>query len=598
MNVLRLVAVLAVSAAGSALAQAASSQPSEKLLILPFQVAAGVDSLSGVQVADAARERVSSLARYKVLVVPKNKICEALQASGFPCDGLMDEQQARQLARFLSVDAFTVGRLERSAGRLTAHVRVVDVGGSGFAYAFSVDNHNPATPGALGEAIAARLNAVIRAGEQARQCHEQLRRGQIGRALDAARRATQMDTNLPAAHLCVALVHEAQRMPPDSLIAAAERALKGDPYNATAWETIARQYQVKGDTAKMIDAFIRQLQTEPRNAPRRMGIAQLLVVRREYRRAAELLDEGIKLNPGDEAMIERRAQVCIEGELWRCALDGLLAQVQQDSALWADTAFLYKSIGAAQALPDTNALLRIGREATKHHPDNAAFWKARGSAYDMAGRPDSAVWSYRRSLAIDPTDLSGSLLVGKTIIEGTEYDTAGAARCRADTVCVSRIRMQFANRLDTARVYVERAAGSTDTTMWVNAAAIMRTAGEKLVRAGSFERAYGWLDRTLQLVAPRVSSDTAGLRHLIRVNASFWFGLSSVPQLPAAYQTMTKSKSCEEARGFNERLARTKAALTLGRSVHAQTADTYLGNVARFEQVMPQVKRAFRCTNF
>ena len=65
-------------------------------------------------------------------------LCEALKASDFPCDVQLDDAQARLLARFLNVDAYTTGTLERSGTALVAHVRVVDLGGSGYAFMFTV----------------------------------------------------------------------------------------------------------------------------------------------------------------------------------------------------------------------------------------------------------------------------------------------------------------------------------------------------------------------------------------------------------------------------------------------------------------------------
>src|SRR5256885_6842449 len=47
----------------------------------------------------------------------------------------------------------------------------------------------------------------------------------------------------------------------------------------------------------------------------------------------------------------------------------------------------------------------------------------------------------------------------------------------------------------------------------------------------------------------------------VRINASFWYGLSSVLTLNGPYQTMTKAKGaarCPDARAVFDRLTRTK----------------------------------------
>ena len=284
MRQLCLVVALMAGAAGTASAQLAVTQPTEKLLVLPL-AAAAADSATSIAVSDAVRERTAQLAKYKVMVVTKAKLCEALTASGFPCDGLLDEQQARQLARFLLVQAFVTGTLTRRDATLTANVRVVDISSSGMAASFTVTNGNPGTPAALAEAITQRLNTIIRASEQARECTLNRQRSQFPRALQAAQKALAVDPTSAGANLCIATVYEAQRLPVDSIIAASQRALKGDWCNGTAWENVARGYQQKGDTLKAIDAFVGGLACDQRNTSRRLAIAQLLRQMKQYQRA-------------------------------------------------------------------------------------------------------------------------------------------------------------------------------------------------------------------------------------------------------------------------------------------------------------------------
>src|SRR5207249_11143384 len=67
-----------------------------RLLVLPL-AASAADSAGSIALSDAVRDRLTALTKNKVLVVPKAKLCEALAASGFPWERLLDDQQARQL---------------------------------------------------------------------------------------------------------------------------------------------------------------------------------------------------------------------------------------------------------------------------------------------------------------------------------------------------------------------------------------------------------------------------------------------------------------------------------------------------------------------
>jgi len=592
------VGLVCIATAAPAQVSYQQQQPTEKLLVLPLMVKSPGDSAFSIAVMDVAREKLGQMARYKVQVIPKPKLCEALKASDYACDVLLDETQANQLGRFLSVNAYTTGTLERSGGTITTTVRVRDIGSSGLAALFSVSVSNPGTAASVGEAIAQRLNSLIRAAEQARECDEQRKKSQFPKALDAARKALATEPNLPAAHICVATVYEAQHLPLDSLVAAYQRAAKGDSLNATAWENIAHLYQQKGDTLKAIDALIHELAGEPHNTQLRLGIAELLRQQKRYPQAKGILDDGLAKNPNEQRLAEFRQRICIEGELWRCVLDGFVEQVKNDPSKAGDSTVLKAALGAAQQLSDTQQLLFFSHAAVAHFPKSAAFWKALGSAYDLKGQKDSSVWAYKQSLKLDPTDVKGSLLVARAIVEGTTYDTAQANRLKSDTAALRALRSAFADRIDSAKAYLAPAVSSSDSTDRLSAAVFMLTAGSKLAQAGAYDRAYPWLDQLLQLVAPRTPADTVGPRQQIRLQASFWYGVSSVASLSGPWTAMTKTKSCSDAKAISDRLARTKDALAFGARVHLPTANTMLQNVAKFEAVMPQVKKQFKCKNF
>ncbi len=591
MRILVALTGLLAGAAGAAAAQLAVTQPQEQILLLPLAVGRAEDSAASVKTMDLARERLAAVARYKIVVVPKAKLCEALQASGFGCDGLLDEQQARQLARFLRVSAYTTGRLEPEGSALAARLRVLDISSSGLAASFTVSGPTTTTPETLGEAVAQRLNVLIRASENARECTTLRQRGQLPRAVQAANKALAADPQAVGAHLCLILVYEAQRQPPESLLAVANRVLAIDSMNATAWDTRRSVGSQKGDTAMMIGALERLVAIEPYNVGRLLGTSQLLYQMKRYDEAVAILDRGLATNPGDQAMIELRTRACIDGAQWRCALDGLTMAAEQDTTLPHDTAWVRVAIGAAQQIPDTQKYEYWTGVAVRHFPGDFTFLKIHGSALDLAGKPDSAIIIYRRALAINPDDIALGLLVAKSIVDNAVWDTAGIGR---DTARLNVLRTQYADRMDSARVFTDRALAAPDTTYRISAAVIMLTAGSKLAQAGAYPRAYPWLERTLSVV----ETETEGPRRQIRVNASFWWGLSSFQTLASAWGPMAASKNCGQARAFNDRLTRTREALVFGARVHPPTANNLLTGLSRYEEQMPRVKQAFKCTNF
>jgi hypothetical protein len=165
------------------------------------------------------------------------------------------------------------------------------------------------------------------------------------------------------------------------------------------------------------------------------------------------------------------------------------------------------------------------------------------------------------------------------------------------------LQQAFAEKVDSARPFLHPGLVSSDTGQKLTAAVLMLTGGSKIAQAAAYDRSYIWLDTLLQAVAPRTPTDTTGPRFQVRVNASFWFGLSSILTLGPTYQAMTKlpasdRQRCDKAKAVFGRLDRTKAALTLGRRVHPPTADQMLGFVAQYEKARAQVIAAFKCRNF
>ena len=588
--------------ATTAAAQLAAPQaPSQRLLVMPFQASAA-DSAGAIALSDAVRDRLTALAKNKVLVVPKAKLCEALKASGFPCDGLLDEQQAKQLARFLQVHSYMTGVYTKKGATLQADVHLIDIASSGISGTFTISDANPGTTAALAELIAQRIAGIVRLSEPIRNCNEERRLQKFAGARREANKALAVDPNSTGAWLCIATVYEAQRMPIDSVIVASQRALKGDSCNGTAWENIARGYQQKGDTTKMVDAFISQLCAEPRNISKYLGIAQLLRQQKDFNKAVEVLDRGLKVAPGDTQLLDLKLTICTEAGNYRCSSQVFLTKAQHDTAQLSDTAFLKPAIGAGQQASDTAALIFFTSAAVQRFPNNVSFVRARAGAFELAGNTDSALVYYKKALAVDANDVATSLQIAKILIDRAVYDTALARKLREakDTVGLRRLQEAFATRVDSARPYLRPGLNAPDSTQRLAAAVIMLTGGSKIAQAQAYPGAYPWLDTLLQVVAPRNPADTAGPKQQVRVNASFWFGLSSVLTLNPMYQDMAgekrKAQQCPKARAVFDRVARSKSALLLGRRVHPPTADQMLGFVTQYEKSKQSVQRAFKCS--
>lgn len=281
--------------------------------------------------------------------------------------------------------------------------------------------------------------------------------------------------------------------------------------------------------------------------------------------------------------------------MYKCSSRVFVEKAQHDTALLADTNFIKPAIGAAQhpSASDTAALDFFTKAAVQRFPNNLSFIRARAGAFEMAGRTDSALVYYKRALAREPNDVGTSLQVAKIMGDRAVWDTT-----KTDSATTRMRRIAFAQKVDSAKPYLRPGLTSADSTQRLAASVIMLTAGSKLAQAAAYDAAYPWLDTLLQVIAPRSASDTLGPKQQVRINGSFWYGLSSVLTLNGPYQIMTKAPKairCDLAHQVFNRLTRTKSALQLGRRVHPPTADQMLGFVAQYEKAKPSVQAAFKC---
>lgn len=601
MRVLRVLAVLTVGVAGSVAAQLAAPQPTEKLLILPL-LAAPADSAASIATMDAARAKLISIARYKVNVIPKTKLCEVLSQSGFGCDVLITPQQAEQLSKALGIPNYTGGWLTRSGNLYVAKVHVVS-GASGFSSTFTINGG--ATPAALGEQIAVRLANIVKASESARNCNEQRSRNALDHALVEARRAFTVEPNLAAAWICIATVEELRKQQ-DSMIVAYQNALKGDSANTEAWGRLAQTLMQKGDTAGAIRVFTQMLAQNPSDKNLRLALANQQLQRKQYVDALQLVDDGLKLTPGEPQLSETRKRIALDGAanandpaVKKTMSEELLAIMRQevaaDTAKLADTNNLKLAIGTAQTASDTAQLLWWTHAAVRRYPTSVTFIKQLAGAFLFAGQTDSAMGVYRQVLAANPNDVQTSLLVAKTMVDAAVWDTAAARRAGKDTAALRRLREPFVAKINPARPLLGPGYAASDSGLKLTAYVIGLSGGSKLAQAGAYEDGYVWLDQLLNEMGP---SSGSGPKEQIRAQASFWFGVSSTVTLQGPYKHMIDKKSCEEARMINERINRSVAAIDFGGRIAPPVSAQMRGFLNQYAANMPKVKQAFKCTNF
>lgn len=550
----------------------------ERLLILVPLPDDPADSVFAVQLGDELRSRVEGRTRRRLTVISKDRIGEALEASGFGRDALLDLAASEQLARFLQADAYMIGRWERNPQPRVA-VRLVDLRRSGLSGWIHHQGQAGATPRELADGIASEMDKHVRAAERTRECYERRDRRDFNGAKDRARRAFTEVPNHPQAAMCLAVIYEVERAPADSQIAVLEMAVQGDSLNSRAWDMLGRQYQLAGDSLKGAEAFAQQLKADPSDQRLRAGVSALFITLRQYERARDLLGEGLERNPTDLQLHQLKARACEDGSLWPCLVEALEAQYELDSTVAGSAEFYSKIFGAAQSAEDTTAMLKWSAEAVRQVPNSVALWRGRAYALTAAGMADSALAAYRRIMELEPADIGSQIRVAQILTERVTIDSL----VPLDTGRLNEIDSLLTR---VARGRSNTAGMPTDTAVWMNVAAMYFGPGAQMVqKRASFEIGARWLEKALRY----------DVRRQLTAQANFFLGLAYFFPLMELDAQLRETKSCQLVAREAEMVAKAKQALTLGASVQPAMANQLLEYVTQFEALIPEYRRAFEC---
>jgi tetratricopeptide (TPR) repeat protein len=390
-----------------------------------------------------------------------------------------------------------------------------------------------------------------------------------------AQRAFELFPNHTAAALCLALIYEVERLPVDSLIAVLRMAAAGDSLNERAWEDLGHRLLEKGDTVGALRASLKQLRADPTDLKLRIGVAAWLIARHEYQDAVPILDEGLASNPGDLQLLGLKERACLEGTMWRCALETLDQEVQIDTALATDSIFYQKVFGAAQSIPDTAAMVRWSGRAVERFPNSVALWRARAAALKAVDERAGAMEAYRRLLGLDSTQVGSALAAAQLLLDSTLVIDTG-------------VPLDTARLLEAERMLELVARQTTDTITLMNVARMFYNPSAKISQL----RIKAGLPLAARFLEAALRYDKSGA---LLVPANFFLGLAYAFQVFEGLDKLEPSKSCELVQLKLDMTLRAKQALTIGRAISAQTADQILPYLTRFERDLPKYKAAWKC---
>jgi tetratricopeptide (TPR) repeat protein len=156
-----------------------------------------------------------------------------------------------------------------------------------------------------------------------------------------------------------------------------------------------------GDTDGAIDDLSRVVELEPDQLDARVNLVGLLLETDRSDGVPTLIDEGLRLHPGDARLLHVRGLIALEsGDTARARRDFELALDSDPECVPA----LASRAGLAFDAGDVNAAIDDLTRAVEAAPDDADLWYNRGYAYQTAGRWSAAVDDYTRALELPGAD--------------------------------------------------------------------------------------------------------------------------------------------------------------------------------------------------
>ncbi len=547
-------------------AEAQRQRSMERFLIMPAIPTDLADSVYVLELADEVRGRLEGRFRNQVTIIETEGYCEALEASGFGCSFIPDENSALQLSNFLRADSYTVSTFGRnSVPQVT--IRMVDTGRSGIAGTFTVSGEtDDMVAKDFAKAVADSLRNQIRAAQNARGCYERRDRADHRGGRERAERVFREYPAHPSAAQCVADIFAATEQPPDSMIWVYTKITTGDPMSERGWSELAKFYFLKGDTVGAIESSETRLGLAPDNMELRLQVVRMWQTSEEYDRARAVVAGGLELEPTNTALIQLRARLCFDQQDWACTLDAFGVWYDSEPQLANDSGFFVQVLGAADFVQDSSALFRWTEEAVTHFPNSLRFWRQRTSLLSTTDDAEALLEAYERLMALNPDEYSTKLAYVSKLVETIVIDNA----VPLDTAMLTRV--------DSLMTVIAEMAGDDANTKRSLAVLYYTPAASMAQLQLRPDIVMAWLEKSM-------GYDVAGQ---VTTPANFFWGYMALVVLGGRFQEVMDAESCEVSQEFDRMAKLGLERIIAGASISQSTADQLIPNLQEVSTVGTQ----------
>lgn len=295
----------------------------------------------------------------------------------------------------------------------------------------------------LGDAGGAMERAVDDAQKQLKgytDCHNNYLGNKYDLAIKGAREAIQIYPKSTVARLCMLQAMSAAKAPTDSLINVANGILALDSTNTGALAALADAYTAKGDTTSAIQTEVKLYNADKSNQQLAQSIVQQLGASGAPEKAIPIINNMLKDNPGDPAMLRTRWLLYLRAKDWKNAYTAGEEYVAADTSA-ANEDYYGRMVAAAVADSNSAKQLEYLARAVKKYPKNVELELKYADDLRLAGQLQQAIAPTEAALAADPKNANGYTLLLVLFLQTNQNDSAMAAGKRAIAAGVPKAKI-------------------------------------------------------------------------------------------------------------------------------------------------------------
>lgn len=551
------VALTAASGAASALGAQTTRRPDPNTprILVPTLVA-GEKGL-GVQAADAIRSRIGQDFPFKELwVISRADINGTLEASGYKADQPLNPVDAKTLAGILRADEFIDGTVKKTSGGFRIEARLVEARDKDLVQPLPAVEAPRMDLAAM--LLSREIQAARKAINQVNSCTNSARDGKYDAAATAARQAITIYPKTTLARLCLAQVMALQKMPADSVLKITGEVLAMDSSSRVALGLAAQAYKDAGDCSRALQAWGRLLATDASNVRLQTTFANEAAGCGKAAEALPVIEEAVKNNPGDPALIRLKFFIQLAVRDFKGATVTGEELIKTDTVV-TDTLFFTRLAGAyvSDSQPQKSSET-LARGVTKF-PTHTGLRIFYAQALKNAGQLAQALEEYRKAVATNPKVPRGYVSIAQVQLELKQPDSA-----------LVSLRRAVASGADSASFIATYALSQGNT---------LQKLADSTKNRDDFKRALMFVQLADSLSPSPNSKLLVGL-------VAFKIGLSAVQEAP-------KSKSCELAKMAEDHFLMAQINVPAGGAVNPQAATQILGALAQYDPFVKAQKKQF-----